>query len=361
MLRPKNLRSPIKLYYRRRIKDTESLRNALSSPDLPLSPTFEPIMLKSESPTVHMHQIPHSRLKIMTEESDVPNYVTLMFHFAVGSRFETAETQGYTKWLHSSIFNSLTQYPVLLMNSSIDQTRDSLVLKSVCPSYHVEEFVHTLAQILGPNALDSRVLEMIEPVSKSDFDVSELLVERSYADSGLANPLNGDSLNWTTERIFEFEQSCQDFHRRFLNTDNFLVSASGVFNSQAFCDLISEKFAYLHPAENEDDKVSTLLKSEKPEFKPASVFSDLRIPLKEETLMEEFKNYQVGLMVGWEGYPRNHPSRAIAALVQEIIGSAYQFAAGGPGRNNMCRTHNMMARFPYFEQLEFNKISFFDW
>lgn len=347
--------------FRRRIIETESINNALRAPHLSPIDQFEPIMLKSESPTVHMHQIPESGLRIMTEESDVPNYITLLFHFAIGSRIEEPETQGYTKWLSSSIFNSLSQFPLVFMNSSVSETRDSMTVKAVCPSYQVEEFVTVLAQAMGPKALDPRVLELIEPIMESEFNVSELFIQNSFAESNLKNPVHGNPENWTTDRIYDFQDKCQDLHARFLNTDNFLVAASGIFNSQLFCDLINEKFNYLKPAQSDLSKASRIIGDDKPVFRSGSGFANFKKALEVESFKDTLNMMQVQLVVGWEGYSHNHENRALGYLVEEIIGNSYQFSAGGPGRNNMSRTHRMIARFPHFESLECTNTRFIDW
>ena len=355
------LRSILSKSFRRRIIDTESVKHALRAPHLPPTDPFEPIMLKSESPTVHMHQIPGSGLRIMTEESDVPNYITLLFHFAIGSRIEDPETQGYTKWLSSSIFNSMSQFPLIFMNSSVDETRDSMTVKAVCPSYQVEEFVTVLAQVMGPKALDSRVLELMEPIMESEFDVSELFIQHSFSNSNLKNPVHGNPENWTTDRIYNFQDKCQDLHARFLNTDNFLVAASGIFNSQLFCDLINEKFNYLKPAQSDRNKASRIIGDDKPVFSSGSAFANMKHALEVESMRDNLELLRVHLLVGWEGYSHNHKNRALDYLVEEIIGKSYQFAAGGPGRNNLSRTNRMIARFPHFESLEFSSKRFIDW
>jgi hypothetical protein len=327
------------------------MKAALAPPELDIPEFFEPRMTLSLVPHYFVSKQGNQEVTILTESPDLPGFVTLVIYLQAGSRVENEKNAGYAHWLRSSIFNYLSQFPKAFSNTSVEYEREFLVLKSVCMSYQVEEFLGILSKAIGPDALDLNVLENMEVEYDQFYETKEGFLQTSFGGTGLGNMIKG-GLN-AFQNTDTFIREAHNLHRKVLNSENIVIAASGIFNKEAFYELVVQNFDYLEKA-NETDSITICNKNnqiKKSEFLGGNGFASISEAVEIPQLENDICYNEPELVVGFKGVQSRDYDYITGLVLKALIGEASMFSVGGPGKNSFARAHNIMEHFFKFDSV----------
>jgi predicted Zn-dependent peptidase len=347
--------------YKTSVINSKPLKAGLAPPELDIPEFFEPTMIKSSTPHYYISKQGDQGITVITEQPDLPSFVTLVIYVKAGSRVEDVNSQGYANWLRNSIFDGLSKHPKIFANTTVDFDREFLILKGVCMSYQVEEFLEVMAQTIGPDALNMNVLEYLEEEQDQFFEPNERFLQNTFEHRGLGNPIKG-GLNFI-ENTNDFIASSMDLHKRVLNSENVVIAATGIYNQEAFYKLVLEKFDYLEKPSREDSVTlfnNSSIEPETPKFCPSAGFADLKEALEFPRLEEDINPDQAQLVLGFEGISSRNVNYLTCQVLEALIGEASNFSVGGPGKNSFARAHNIMAHFYNFDSVTCFNTNFQD-
>ena len=327
----------------------KSIKAALAPPELDIPEYFQPNMVQSSLPKYYVSQQGPAKITILTETPDSPGFVTLVVYLQAGSRVESSISSGYAHWLRSSVFNSLSHHPKVFANTSVEFEREFLVVKTVCMSYQVDEFLDIIAEAIGPDALSQLVLENLEEESDQFFEPKECFLQTAFDYNGLGNPIKGGT-NYL-DHPDEFAESARSLHRKVLNSDNIVIAATGIYNRPAFHELVVDKFTYLEMPGPDSVTLSGRAEQSAPVFLGGTGFADLNEACQSPQMENDVSPYEPQLVLGFKGVSAKDPQFVTSLVLEALIGEASMFSVGGPGKNSFARAHNIMAHFHKFESV----------
>ena len=331
-----------------------AMKGALAPPELDIPELFASKMTKSKVPHYFVSKQGPENLNILTEEPDLPGFVTIVIYLQAGSRFENKKSAGYSHWLRSSIFDYFSKFPKVFSNSSIEYEREFFVLKSVCMSYQVEEFLGIFAEAIGPNALNRNVLKNMEDEPDQFYEPMEGFLQTCFGHTGIGNPIKGG--NNYIQNQNEFAESAEALHFQLLNSQNMVIAATGIYNREAFYELVRQKFSYLQSPQSQESITLNSIRDSKPEFEGANGFASLLEACSNKKMLGDVLDSEPELVLGFEGFKSRDNDFLTGMVLEALIGEASMFSVGGPGKNTFARAHNIMAYFHKFESVIcFNK------
>lgn len=333
---------------------SKPLKSGLAPPELDIPEFFSPSMVKSMTPHYFISKQGPHQITVITEQPDLPSFVTLVIYVKAGSSVECPDSAGYAYWYRNSVFDHLSKHPKIFANTTIDYDREFLVLKGVCMSYQVEEFVSVMAEALGPRALSAEVLNYLEEEPDQYFEPMENFMQISYGRKGMGNSIKGGR-NYI-ENTEAFTQKAQELHRRVLNSENVVIAATGIYNKDDFYKLVVDKFSFLEKPAGEDS-IQIFRESEcLPSFSANTGFANLQEAVEVESMQEDLDPFQPQLVIGFEGIKSRDADYLTGIVLEALIGEASMFSVGGPGKNSFARAHSIMANFHRFDSVTcFNK------
>ena len=337
---------------------SHALKAALTPPELDIPEFFSANMTKSTIPHYYVSKQGSQNITILTEEPDLPGFITFVIYLQAGSRFETEKSSGYSHWLRSSIFDFLSKFPKVFSNSSVEFEREFLVLKSVCMSYQVEEFLGILAEAIGPNALNQEILENMEEEVDQFYEPLEGFIQTSFDRKGLGNLIKGGNNFINNQTVFV--TNAKELHTKVLNSENLVIAATGIYNKEAFYKLVTEKFNYLKSPEDENSITINNNIISKPEFVGGNGFANLLDACEYEKMYGDVDPNEPQLVLGFEGFKSRDKDFLTGKVLEALIGEASMFSVGGPGKNSFARAHNIMAHFHKFESVNCFNIYYQD-
>ncbi|HJK86833.1 MAG TPA: pitrilysin family protein [Candidatus Megaira endosymbiont of Nemacystus decipiens] len=205
------------------------------------------------------HSITSNGINLVTYNMPHVNSVSINIVVNVGSRYETAKTQGISHFLEHMAFKGTKKRTALQIAKEFDEiggyfnaytSRENTVYFSKVLHQHFYNSIEILSDILQNSIfeasevkkeLDVIVQEIAEVQDNPDDLVSEKLFEIAYP----SQPL-GRSILGTYETIKNFNTAdFQNYINEHYSTDNIVISIAGKINHDTALEIIEKLFSSL--------------------------------------------------------------------------------------------------------------------
>lgn len=201
-------------------------------------------------------------------------------------------------------------------------------------SYQVDDFLTQIANSLSINSMSMDVLQSMDFDSEQENDIQELLQTAAFGQIGKGRPSIGNASSLENKTLM-FEK-CVKLHQKFIQPENMIICAGGIYNKQEFLHILEEKFSF---SSNEEID----LKFEESRYKPSTLIQK-RINKTQIVHFDQIdmEAEQIGIAFPIKGM--NSEDFHTLYILESILGESSYFSSGGPGKGMHALAVNILRK-----------------